>query len=210
MEELQSTEILEHEILEDARKKSLRILKQADDTIAAKSAEWGKKTAETIAEIQNEYNAKKESDNEKIMSRLPIDKLRSKVDRIESLLKEAIDDWYKNTDQKRIIELLSSEISKRLEICKGIRLPAKKKKVCFSGIERKDAETILQKVGLEDTGNIDLEEVKSANPYPGITIETEKTRIIVSIQNIIDYYLADKREELVEALVGRDLMERLA
>ena len=56
MEELQSTEILEREILEDARKKAMRILKTADDTIRAKTAEWEKKTADAVAELEKKNN----------------------------------------------------------------------------------------------------------------------------------------------------------
>jgi len=204
MEELQSTEVLEREILDDARKKALRILKTADETVSAKTAEWSAKTAESIAEIKENYNKQKKQAAEKVMVRLPIDKLRTKAERIENLIKEAMKNWYENTSRPMVIQLLTDELSKRLDICKGIRTGVKKK-ACFSGIDHKDAETILKKADLD----AELEEVKSADPYPVITIETNNTRIIASIQTIIDFYLAEKRQELAEALVGHDFMENL-
>jgi hypothetical protein len=42
MEELQSTEALDREILEDARKKAFKILKGADETLASSKTAWEK------------------------------------------------------------------------------------------------------------------------------------------------------------------------
>jgi hypothetical protein len=43
MEELTSTEALDREILEDARKKAFKILKNADDSISSSKESWDKK-----------------------------------------------------------------------------------------------------------------------------------------------------------------------
>lgn len=200
MEELQSTEILDREILEDARKKALRILKTADETIAAKTAEWDKKTAEAIDTLEKKYGEQKKLAADKIMARLPIDKLRAKVERIEALLQEAVEDWYKSNSRRKILELLTKELSNRLKICKEI--PAAKKSAYYSGLDKKEAETVLKAVNID----AQLREISSVSHYPQITLEMENTRIIASIQAIIDQLLHDKREELVEALVDRDFM----
>ena len=55
MEELQSTEVLDREILEDARKKALRILKSSEDTVKTHDQEWENKIAENINQIKNKY-----------------------------------------------------------------------------------------------------------------------------------------------------------
>jgi hypothetical protein len=208
MEELQSTEILEREILEDARKKAVRILKSADDTIRAKTAEWEKKTAAAIGELEKKNEGQKELAAEKIMARLPVDKLRAKVEKIESLLKSAVESWYNDLSRQRILDLLSRELSKRLAVCEEISASSRKN-VYYSGLDRRETETVLKNVknlkNNEWLGNI--AEVSSAHHYPSITLETENMRVIASISKSVDFLLQEKREELVEALVGRAFME---
>jgi len=194
MEELQSTEILEREILEDARKKALRILKTAEETIKAKNAEWEKKTASLISELEEKYNEENKLTTEKLMARLPIDKLRSKVEKTESLLHSAMESWYQKLSREEILNLLRKELSDRLEA--GDFSGSSAKKAYYHSLDRKDAETLLKSAGEK----IILEEEVSADHYPSITLETENVKITASIQNIIDYYLLEKREELVEAM----------
>jgi hypothetical protein len=60
MDELQSTEILDREILEDARKKVVRIFKAAEDTINSQNAEWDKKTISSIDELDKKHKEQRE------------------------------------------------------------------------------------------------------------------------------------------------------
>jgi len=212
MEELQSTELLDREILEDARKKAARILKTADETIQAQTAEWEKKTVEGINELNKKFNEQKEAEAEKVMARLPIDKLRAKVEKIESLLQSAVEDWYKSLSRARIVELLTGELEKRIALCeefspdkgpKKSSAKASQTRALYCGLERKEADTALKVLG----GPCVIEEETSIHHYPSIVLETGGVRIIASIQKTIDFYLQEKRAELVEALVGRAFME---
>jgi hypothetical protein len=211
MEELQSTEILDREILEDARKKALRILKSADDLIHEQTAEWEKKTRDSIVELQNKYNEQKEAETEKVMARLPIDKLRAKIEKIEVLLQSAVEEWYKSLSRARVVELLTGELEKRIALCEEFSSGTGAKKqaqaaagtrALYSGLERKEAETALKAAG-----PCVIEEETVAGRYPSIVLETGGVRITASIQKTIDYILQEKRAELLEALVGRAFME---
>jgi len=201
MEELQSTDILDREILEDARKKALRILKTADETIHAQTAEWDKKTSGSIGELEKKYSEQSGAEFEKVMARLPIDKLRAKIEKIEGLLQSAVEDWYKGLSRSQVLGLLKDELSKRLAQCEGVA-NSNGKNAFFSGLDREEAKAVLKTV----TGSCNIEEIPSADHYPSITLETGDARIIASIQKSIDFLLQEKREELVEALVGRAFM----
>jgi len=205
MEELQSTEILEREILEDARKKALRILKSADDTIRVRTSEWEKKTSQKIDELEENYSKQKEAAKEKVMARLPVDKLRCKVEKIENLLLSAVETWYSGLNRRRILELLADDFSKRFALCEEI-LTAAKRNVYCSGIDRKEAETFLKNINANFTINNDNES-QAASHYPYIVVETENVRIISSIQRIINFYLQEKRAELIEALTDNAFTE---
>ncbi|WP_461248314.1 ATPase, partial [Treponema sp. R6D11] len=141
MEELQSTEILDREILEDARKKAVRILKTADETVTAQTAEWEKKTLTNIDELDKKYEEQREISASKIMARLPIDKHRVKIEKIEALLSQAVETWFKNLSRQKILDILAEELKKRLALCEDFSKAAKIN-AGINGISRSEAETV--------------------------------------------------------------------
>jgi len=203
MEELQSTEILDREILEDARKKALRALKTADDTVQTQTKEWEKKTAASIAELDKKYNEQKEEAAEKVMARLPIDKRRTKVEKIENLLKYAVESWYNSLSRARILELLVNELKKRISLCEEFS-NSTQKSAFYRELDKKEAETVLKNANV---ASCTTAEEPAAGKYPSIILETGSVRVTSSIQDIVNYLLQEKRAELVEALVGTDFME---
>ncbi|MDR0487650.1 MAG: ATPase [Treponema sp.] len=205
MEELQSTEILDREILEDARKKALRILKTADDTALAQTAEWEKKTASTLEDIDKKFAEQCRLASDEIMAKLPIDKHRAKAEKIENLLKDAVKTWYSGLSRLRILELLTGELKKRLGFIQEFA-SFRQRRAVFCGIERKEAESVLKSVNMECA----IEEIPSADGYPSIILESENVRIIASVQKTVDYLLQEKRAELAFALLGSAFAEENA
>jgi len=196
MEELQSTEILDREILEDARKKVVRILKAAEETISAQDAEWEKKTISSIDELDKKYKEQREISETKIMARLPIDKHRVKIEKIENLLNSSVETWFKNLSRQRILDLLTEELTKRLALCEDF-YKAGKIDARVNGINRNEAETVFQKIKIKCVINEDA----IADRYPSITLDTGEIRVIAGIGKTIDFLLQEKRAELVEALI---------
>ena len=196
MEELQGTEKLYREILEDARKKAQKILKTADETIKKKNAEWVKKTAESLAELEDKYLQQRKNYSEKIMAFLPIDKQREKIKKTEEFLKNAVNAWYAGLNRGQTRNILQRNLAKRLEKC-DVSEPIQ---VYLQKIDTKDAKSILQAVLPGKT--IKLEKVHSDEVFPEIIIDLKKTRVIASIGRTVGFFLDNKRGELVEALLG--------
>jgi len=197
MEELQSTEILDREILEDARKKALRALKQAEDTISAQNTQWEEKLSAEINELEKKYDGQKESEIKSIMARLPVDKLRIKIDKIENLLKTAAGAWYDSRSRGQILELLTNELTKRLDYCKD----QFKKNDAFSveaaGLDQKEVEDIIKSINKNHSFSAPHSiQVSGHSSFPSITLNSGDIRIIASIEKTIDFILHDKREEL--------------
>jgi len=196
MEELQSTEILDREILEDARKKAHRILKSAEDTIKAKSADWEQKLGATLSELEQKYAQQSELAIDEIMAHLPIDKHRVKAKKVEEALYSAVETWYAGLSRDRVLNLLKGELAQRIaagSIAGEIHAQIHR-------IERKEAEVILQAV-LPGKSCV-IEEIQSASAYPEIILETPEARIYASINKTVEFLLSEKRAELVEALLG--------
>jgi len=212
MEELQSTEVLDREILEDARKKALRILKNAEDTIRSQNTQWEKKISDSIEDLVKKYDEQKNVDAQRVMARLPIDMLRAKIAKVETHLKSAIEVWYKNLSRAQILDLLFLELAKRLEqlSISNEQLTVNDEKinadsVCalIYGIKKEEADALLKK--LKITCSI-KENQSTADRFPSIILETTKVRITVSIEETVDFLLQEKRIQLIEALVGKAFM----
>jgi len=204
MEELQSTEKLDHEILEDAKRKALRIQKDCENTIAAQNTEWEQKTAAQIEEIDKKYSKLVKNEEERVMARLPVDKLRAKNEKIEELLQLAEDNWYKELDRQRILELLSQELSKRIAFCTDIS-KSTQKSAYYYGLTSEEAQLLLKNEKITCTA----EEIPPSDRYPALIFDTEDVRITASIQKIIDFHLHVRRTELIEALVADCNMENV-
>ena len=198
MEELQSTEILDHEILEDARKKAHRILKTAEDTIKAKLTDREKNLNETISDLERKYAQQSKLATDEIMAHLQIDKQRVKAKKIEELLSASVKTWYAGQSRDRVLSLLKGELTRRVAASdlSGGAINAQ-----IHHIERKEAQALLQAVlpGKSCT----IEEVTSVSPYPEIILETPEARIYASIGKTVDALLGEKRAELVEAMLGK-------
>jgi len=199
MEELQSTEILDREILEDARKKAHRILKAADETIKVKSADWEQKLAADISELEKKYAQQGAVATDEIMARLPIDKYRAKSKKMETLLDSAVAHWYASLSRARILDLLKQELAKRLAVY-GEIAAAVKIRILICHIRQAEAETIVTAV-LPGKSCV-IETIHSASLYPELILEIPELRIYASIDKMIAYFLGKKRVELVESLLG--------
>ncbi|MCL2210501.1 MAG: hypothetical protein FWB95_01105 [Treponema sp.] len=204
MEELQSTEKLDREILDDAKKKALRIRKDCDEAVASQNAEWERKIAVQIKEIDKKYNLLLKNETDSVMARLPVDKLRAKNEKIEELLQSAEDNWFKDLTRQRILELLSLEFIKRISFYGDIE-KSSYKNAFFYGVSPEEAAFLLKKADI----SCKIEEIPPENRYPAIILDTDDVRITASIQKIIDCHLHVRRTELIEALIGRDLMENI-
>ena len=211
MEELQSTENLDREILEDARKKAQRILKNADDTVKTKSEEWEQKLSAAMNELNQKYADNGREAEKEIMAALPVDKRRIKARKTEELLNAAVEAWYAALSRGRVLELIQGELTKRIADCKvfaGLE-DAAEIHAEIHKIERTEAETILRKALPGKSCRI--EEAHSASAYPELVIETPLVRMYASIGKTVDFYLGEKRSELLESLLGRDaLLDRAA
>jgi len=205
MEELQSTEILDREILEDARKKAHRILKTAEDTIKTKSMDWEKNLNKALSELEAKYTQQGKFATDEIMASLPIDKRRAKAKKIEELLYSAVKTWYTSLSRKRILDLLKKELEKRIVESEKITA-MENMRVQIHQIKREEAKAILQEVlpGKSGVGTpCTIEEFHSTSAFPEIILETPEVRIYASIGKTVNFYLGEKRAELIEALLGR-------
>ncbi|MDR2303943.1 MAG: hypothetical protein LBE10_05095 [Treponema sp.] len=205
MEELQSTEVLDREILEDARRKAFKILKNADDTVKVNAQSWKKKSDEAIAGIERRYAARKRRSTQEIMARLPLDKRRAKAERIEAFLLLSAENWYKKQPREQIIGLLKTEMKSRLEEAPGSL--SESCRLVYAGLDKAEAEAVIAGAlgGTSIPKGLSLEKAQVSS-LPALTLDSPVVKIRVSIEMILDSILHEKREELVGALLGPEAL----
>jgi hypothetical protein len=209
MEELRSTEILDREILEDARKKAYRVLKTADDTVKNAGELWKKKTEDALADINRRYNRREEQARGEIMARLPLDKRRVRSEKVESFLQSAMKGYLEGLSRERLLSLLGRELARRFRECPELAdlreggLP-----VTYRGLAREEALEILQRVFPQGGWALKPAEpgFKLPGTFPALVADAPAVRITASIDGMARELLEDKRAELVSALFGEGVL----
>jgi hypothetical protein len=216
MEELQSTDALDREILEDARKKAFRTIKTADDTVKDSALAWERKIRSVLNELQQKYGERIKKDSGDIMGRLVQDKRRARSIKIEQLLKLAVNDYFSSLDKKRLLALLEHELVKRLDelVAEGAPITEEDTpEVALRAVTDKEAGKILANAfsrfsQSSKKKNVFWTIVKpgvmflSEGIFPAITINTKKVKVTASIDDAAELLLEDKRAELAAALLG--------
>jgi hypothetical protein len=225
MEEIQSTEVLDREILEDARRKAFRIIKTADDTVKANTLAWEKKTAQAVEDLTARFEERRKKSSGEIMARLPLDKRRAESEKIETLVSGALDAWYKVQSRERILGFLEEELRRRLEACPEFAAIRQGLKAMFYQIGTEEGEALLSRVlppGSWETVDykVSVEGAASASStgagaairasgvlsgkYPELVLDSPELRVTASINMLAASLLADYRAELTAALIGED------
>jgi hypothetical protein len=204
MEELLSTESLDREILEDARRKAQRILKTADETAASAAAQWEKKTGRAVARAGRRYQARIEKDREEIMARLPLDKRRSRLEKIDRLLREAMEKCLAELPRPKLLAILEAELRERLEACPECGDAAGR--VMSRGLSEDEREGLLKKYLPRGnwTPDGDYTFFNLPGNFPALIIDTPAVRLTASVDLAAEALLKDKRAELTAALLGED------
>jgi len=216
MEELLSTEVLDREILEDARKKAHKILKTADENQAAQVRDWEKKTRDAVNSIQKAYAERTERIEKEILARLPLDKRRLRSETSESFLKNAIDNFLRSLDREKLLAILEGELSQRIDSCAGVE---GSREFYYSGMNAEEAHGILERIlaasGRKDSpdGNWEFKEEPQAgssgphdHTFPSVVIHTQVLKVSASVEDAAEAMMKEKRAELASALLGEGVL----
>jgi len=212
MEELRTTEALGNEILEDARKKAQKILKTAEETIAAQNRDWERKMKRSTDSVRKTYAARAKKSNDEIQARLPLDmrRLRSKI--TEGFLVRALDEFLRTLSREKLIFILERELTSRLKLC-AVDLARHRAMVRYSGLSLDEAKAVIEKVSgaLEKTDFLASPEWEYkadtvVREFPLMFVELRTLRIIASVKSTAKALLRDKRGELAAALLGEGVL----
>jgi len=211
MEELQSTEALDREILEDARKKAFKILKSSDDSISGSKSAWEQKLKTGLEKARDTYAEKGKTTRQEVMARLPMDKQRIRLETIDMFLHKAMEDFLKSLDRASLLRILQNELALKADSA-GLSGSAGKSSQSaeFSGEGECRYRGLSQK---ECSGlaavfrGVSFRYAEDPLPmiegtFPALLINFPYMRISVSADAAAEALLQDKRAELTAALLG--------
>ncbi|MDR2534432.1 MAG: ATPase [Treponema sp.] len=208
MEELQSTEVLDREILEDARKKAYRILKNAEESVKAGVEVWELKTDEAIAEVRERYARRGLIVKDELAARLILDKRRVQAQKIEGLLKSAMETYLFSLNRETLLSILEYAFRQRLDFLRKTQefveseLQIQSHKIHDAELKEMLNRNLPQGSWTLGSENNGLKE----NQFPAIVVNAPTIRIVISIDAIADNLMEDKRAELASTLLGEKVL----
>lgn len=203
MQELRSTEILDNEIRQEARRKAEKVLKRADEECAQILAGVDKRIEEACAE-KNEFYAKKLAAFEKnIAAAVPLEKQRMSVSFVQSELIKAVNKYLEALGQEKRLKLV-------LSFCEPNVFKGRDFNAFVYGFDAEAAEKMLVSVlGVKpvscsktEFGKIILEDDLGLAIKEGIILETldKSVRCRLTLAEVFNRVMDKYRAQLADAL----------
>lgn len=200
MEEIRSTEALDREILEDARKKADRILKTAEQRLDSDKGAWKKKTESDIAELERLYVQRTEKHRQEVMARLPLDKRRARAERSERILNGVMEEYLASLALDKQLGLLKAELRDRSSY-----LPPGPVTVAFRALDEGTVTLFMNEALPHSPWTIDenlLTDEQKVEKLPLLVVNGGAIRITASLSALAQDLLLQYRAELATVLLG--------
>lgn len=200
MEELRSTDALDREILEDARKKAARALKDAEKNAREAEEKWASKLRADLEELERKHAQRIEAKQRELFARLPLDQRRLRAGRTLGLLRAEMDSVLGGIDRARLVGLLTRDLAER-----AAALPPEGLRISAAGLTRAEAETIVAAAfpGVKPRPELVIAAADhDPTPSPSLVAEGAGVIVRVGIAAIGEALLREKRAELASALLG--------
>lgn len=205
MEELKSTEILDKEIQETARKKAEKILKKAEEQGNQILADVETRIENARRERESYYEKKVQQYKKDLDSSLPLEKSRFLVSYVSSSVAQSIDGYLKNLEPKKRLELVLSMLNRSEKLFEN-----KKINVIVYGFDsdsvKKEISSKL-KAEIVSVSSVDFSKsgedaVDGISIHEGVILETEdrSVRVRLTVEEYIKELEDKYRKELAETL----------
>jgi V/A-type H+-transporting ATPase subunit E len=208
MEVLKTSETLEKQILEDARKKASRVLEGAEREIAAIRREWEAKADAEKQRMEAECDAKIAALRKELATSLPLDFMRTRLASIEQTLSRALAETFAGMPDEELARLLGLLLGRAAHAFRGARLAVTCEGLApeLAGriVRESIRDAVVEKVTAEPSGAPGGD--PSELPRKGIVAATTDGRVRFrgTVREIAAILMEERREELVTALLGKD------
>jgi V/A-type H+/Na+-transporting ATPase subunit E len=197
MEEIVSSDAIQSEILEDARKKAGHILEEAEAEAARNVAEIEAKAAQVVEEIVRTSEAKSARFRMETMARFPLERTRMRTVFVEAQLREAARTYIESLSEERIAALSEAMVVRAEPFLAGKVVELRRK-----GLPESKAREIADRALALTESVRHVEDPKL--PASGLVAAAEDGSIVLkATMDLVEDSLLDRRRgELARALCG--------
>lgn len=203
MEELRSTEILDREIQEDARKKAARMIADAEQQAADIRGAVKERIQKAREERQSVYAAKEAAFKADAQAAVPLKKERFLAEYEDTAVTDAINEYIAGLKPAKKLELVKKLLAKYA--------PAFKNKKINAVVNGFDIKTIKDALEAEaGKGNVlSCTQAPKGQDFEGCIIETEdrSVKCRATISELVNRIVDTDRYELASTLFGGRLPE---
>lgn len=203
MEILNSTDIIGDEIKEEARKKAMRILKEADHEIENLKEEASAKLAKLKQEQTEIYDAKIEEYTNSVFVTLPLERVKKKISYIEDTINKYSKKYFDELSIDKKLHIVKLELTRFRAVISNSRLIVK-----CCGFEKEKIKALIYSV----FQNCEIKELKEAtydemcftNTFEGIIVEDESATFIckAGLEQAKEAMFNRTKEKMAKVLFG--------
>jgi V/A-type H+-transporting ATPase subunit E len=144
MEDVRTSEALEKEVLEEARKKAERILKNAAKQIEDLRAQWQAKKESELAALEAEAEARKALWKKEMEASFPLEIQRRKLRFMDGVFENFLRDFFKNLSGEELSRVLAEKGKKFAAFFVTGKDPGMS--VLYAGISQETAREVASRV----------------------------------------------------------------
>ncbi len=212
MEELRSTETLDNEIRNDARKKAERLIQKAEEDAKSLLNDVGKRVSEAEDAARKTSEERLSVYKKNMEASLPLEKQRYFVSYIHNSVVDAINDYLDAAGEQKRLEIVVSLVERAKKVLGEQAVSAR-----VVGFNKKAAESMLKKafgkrlLSCEAGDGLLLvdEAVPGLKRLEGIVLRTEDSQTVcrLTVDEKIKEILDEQNYELASTLFGGRLPE---
>ena len=206
METVRTSEVLESQILEDARAKAKRLRDSAEKECRVILAEGESRDAEEARRLDSALETRMAALRADHEAALPLDFMRSRLEFLQKAVSGALEEMFASLSADELDRVIGRQVARASFAFIDQHLVVK-----CAGMSEQAARRIV-------TANVPGAEMRSVTPLPaeqaeesgtGLIVETEdgSRRFRATLRELTALLLEEQREELVTALLGKDVLK---
>ena len=203
MEIVKTGELLESQIIEDARARARRLLEAADDECKAIHAEGEARLQEEVRLADRAQEARRATLRRELDASLPLDFRRTRLAFLQESVEKGLAAYFASLSSEDLARIIGRQLSRGAAAFAGKRIVLR-----YAGMDparaRRAAAESLPDASVEAVSEMTPQEAEAAGKGLIVECSDGSRRCRATIGEITINLLEEHREELVTALYGKD------
>jgi len=203
MEIVKNGELLEGQIMEDARAKAGRLRDAADKECAAIAAEGEQHLRDEVRKLQEAHQAQVATMRSELEAALPLEFRRARLAFLQEALDRALADWFAGLSDAAVGRIIRAQVARGADALAGRTV-----NILAAGLKPDQARAVVAAAlpGVTISSVAELPAGEAAVAVRGVVVESADRgrRLRATLGELKEQLMDGHREELITALFGKD------